>query len=500
MKARSFALGGGLTLIIAILGSLLAISLLVAPLFDAGRHTSPQELLSETKALWHMDEAAGDVVADANGAYDATAYNTQVVEGPFGNAQYFNGLNSYIKTPLGFQGATAVTISMWVRTEPPSQWAEPSEQHDLHIILDTGHDALNSFVVQSEGATYDVFNLYSAGPAAFVLPRGAWSHLVFVINPGKRMRQVYVDGLKSSELISNEVPNFGSIPLFFGKWATEDARFFKGSMSEAAVWDRALNEGEIEKLSDFYRTQMREKVIVYPPRAPLPTPTPMPPPTSVPPSTPAPTPLLPQFPSGVKALWHMDEAEGDGVADANGAYNATAYNTQVVSGPFGNARYFNGLNSYIRARLSFQEAKAVTISLWVKPEPVQSSNSAIVLDTGHDRMTNFVVQATDIPATFVWHSADTDLLFRLNSERWTHLVVIADETNGKLEVYQDGSLLGQKVTKYALQLSSTPLTFGKWATGDARYFKGSMCEVAVWDRVLSADEIKTLFASYQKGG
>jgi hypothetical protein len=494
MKARFHALGEGFTITIAILGSLLAISLLVVPLFDPGRHADPQELLAETKALWHMDEAEGDVVADANGTYNAEAYDTQVVAGPFGKARYFNGLSSYIKTPLSFQGAKAVTISIWLRTEPPSQWAEPGESGDLHIILDTGHDARNNFVVQSEGATYDIFSLYCAGPAVFEMPRGVWSHIVFVIIPQERKRQVYLDGLKSSELISSEVPNFGSIPLVFGKWATEDARYFKGSMCEAAVWGRALSEHEIEALSDFYRTQVRKKEVAYPPPS---TPASASNPASTP--APAPSPLLPQFPSGVKALWHMDEAEGDVIADANGTYNATAYDAQVVTGPFGEARYFNGSNSYIKTSLSFQEAKAVTISLWLKPEPTQSGNVAIVLDAGHDRMTSFVVQTTAITATFVWHSADTDLLFKLNKEGWTFLVVTADVTNGKLEVYQDGSLIEQKVTKYVLQLSSTPLTFGKWATEDARYFKGSMCEAAVWDRVLSAEEIKALFAFYQKG-
>jgi len=501
MKAKFFALRRLLTQrllqIIAILGSLLAISLLVALLVNAGHHTSPQELLAEAKALWHMDEEAGDVIADAYGSYDATSYNTQVVEGPFGNARYFNGLNSYIKTPLSFEGATAVTISLWVRTESPSQWVEPGETQGLHIILDTGHDERNNFVVQSEEATYDLFSLYCAGPAVFEIPRSIWTHLVIVITPEERKRQVYLDGLKSSELTSRDAPNFGSIPLVFGKWATQNARYFKGSMCEAVVWDRALSGSEIEKLSNFYRTQVREKVVAYPP-TPTPPSTPAPP-THTPTPTPTPTPSV--FPSGVKALWHMDEAEGDMIADANGAYDATSYNTQVVEGPFGNARYFNGEDSYIKTPLNFQGATTVTISLWVKPEPVQSGNLAIVFDTGHDRMANFVVQSIDNTATtFAWHSADTDLLFNLNRDQWTHLAVIADATNRKLEVYQDGQLIGQMDTKYALQIDSTPLTFGRFAIWEARYFKGSMCEAAVWDRALSANEIEALFNSYQAGG
>jgi len=498
-KAEFFALRRRLSLrllqITAILGSLLAISLLFTLLVNAGNHTSSQELLAEAKALWHMNEETGDLIADAHGSYDATSYNTQVVEGPFGNARYFNGLNSYIKTPLSFEGARGVTISLWVRTESPSQWVEPGEPHDIHIILDTGHDERNNFVVQSEGATYDLFSLYCAGPAVFEIPRSIWTHLVIVITPEERKRQVYLDGLKSSELISHDAPNFGSIPLVFGKWATQNARYFEGSMCEAVVWDRALSGGEIEKLSNFYRTQVREKVVAYPP-SPTPTATPAPPAY-----TPTPTPTPSVFPSGVKALWHMDEAEGDMIADANGAYDATSYNTQAVEGPFGNAQYFNGEDSYIKTTLNFQGATAVTISLWVKPEPVQSGSLAIVFDTGHDKLINLVLQSINNTATtFAWHSADTDLLFNLNRDRWTHLVVIADATNRRLEVYQDGQFIGQMDTKYELQFDSTPLTFGKFAVGEARYFKGSMCEAAVWDRALSANEMKALFNSYQAGG
>lgn len=202
------------------------------------------------------------------------------------------------------------------------------------------------------------------------------------------------------------------------------------------------------------------------------------------------------------AVWHMDEQEGNFIRDAKGLHNATAYRATIVANPpYGNARYLNGLNAYIQTPLKL--SKDITISLWIKPEKdlwksasavYKDNGHAVILDNGHTGKENFVLQAIDLKYTkFIWHSADEDVPFELPWNEWSHIVVVANSQNNTLQVFLNGELLGESRTKGEFVIDDTPLTIGKWATKDERFFRGMIDEVAVWDRALTRSEIKRLF-------
>lgn len=209
--------------------------------------TSPEQraakLVSKAQAVWHMDEEAGDMVIDAQAKYSATSYNTQIVSGHLKKARYFNGTDSYIKTPLNFSGWTSVTISFWVNPEP-------KEAKDMVIILDNGHDAESNFVVQSPDNTEKTFVLYCAGGNVFFsLSSGSWSYVAIIIDLNSKKLLAYLNGNKVGEAYIPAAPKFGSTPLTFGKHAITNFRYFNGAIDEVAVWDRVLSENEIETLS-----------------------------------------------------------------------------------------------------------------------------------------------------------------------------------------------------------------------------------------------------------
>ncbi|MBI5048520.1 MAG: LamG domain-containing protein [Deltaproteobacteria bacterium] len=206
--------------------------------------------------------------------------------------------------------------------------------------------------------------------------------------------------------------------------------------------------------------------------------------------------------SDAKAVWHMDERDGDLIRDVKGLYNATAYHTKIVANhPPGYARYLNGLNAYIQTPLKL--SKDMTVSLWVKPErdlwesaalTKKRSGHAIMLDNGHTERTNFVLQSSDLEYTkFVWHTADTDVFFELPWNEWSHLVVVANSQDSTLQVFLNGELLGENRTKGEIVIDDTPLTIGKWAVKDKRFFRGMIDEVVIWDRALTKSEIKKVF-------
>ncbi len=214
-------------------------------------------------------------------------------------------------------------------------------------------------------------------------------------------------------------------------------------------------------------------------------------------------PLSPDF---AMSYWHgrkvllLMHMLGIDVSDANGENHAAPHNIENVQGVIGQASYFNGRNASIATSLNFQEWTNITISFWVKPEATETPGPHIILDNGHSTENNFVVQSIDNSETrFMWYCAGGHIEFDLPQQKWTHLIVMANGSNNKLAVYVNGKIQEEANSLYGLNFGSTPLTLGKWATVDARYFKGAIDEVAIWNYPLREDDIKILSESYKQG-
>lgn len=210
------------------------------------------------------------------------------------------------------------------------------------------------------------------------------------------------------------------------------------------------------------------------------------------------TPLL----SNAYAVWNMDpegwhryllnllnsdEVSGTigKIADLRGKYGAMSFRAEIAEGHFGKARYFNGKDSYIQTPVNFQGWKVVTISLWVKPEHKDGDELSVILDNGHDAKNNFAIQSADSSGEkWVWHCSGIDIFFDLPLNKWTHLVVVADGENGIVRVYTNGLKVTEVRSDNKFEFGHTPLTIGKLSKINERYFKGSIDEVIVWDKVI----------------
>lgn len=188
------------------------------------------------------------------------------------------------------------------------------------------------------------------------------------------------------------------------------------------------------------------------------------------------------------AAWNMDDKHGNDIKDYKGAHNAIAANTKPVNRLFGRARYFNGKDSYIETPVNFKGWRAVTISLWVKPEKKSDDTLSVILDNGHDVNSNFVIQSVGIEdknnGKWVWHCNGKDITIKLLFNRWTHLIIVADIKKGVSRVYVDERFAGEINTGEGLEFGAAPLTIGKLARENNRYFQGSIDNVIVLDKAI----------------
>jgi hypothetical protein len=184
--------------------------------------------------------------------------------------------------------------------------------------------------------------------------------------------------------------------------------------------------------------------------------------------------------------------------------NGTVYEAALTNNRFGNSKnayYFSSQNCSPRIEASVNTisiTKALTISIWVK----QVGNGCI-----SPRILDFASSPIDGPGQLQWtfgyqnswavsHAfADTSgvnsNLYSTGPFVWTHLVYSNDGTTCKF--YQDGKLLGTKLFGTGKPILARNLTIGRMNHPAFDAFDGNLDDLGIWNRALTAEEIKFLY-------
>lgn len=147
------------------------------------------------------------------------------------------------------------------------------------------------------------------------------------------------------------------------------------------------------------------------------------------------------------------------------------------------AYVFDGRKSAIALGKWFT-SKAFTVGMWIKAD-VQLGG-AVLIDNNHAHSWNWVCQSSD-PTQNRYAFARAE--FTLPTNKWCHLVLWYDGTN--VVVMIDGVVVARD--KYTFDITSdVDLNLGYWVVDRARYFKGAMDDVVLYDRAIGQDELQGL--------
>ena len=224
------------------------------------------------------------------------------------------------------------------------------------------------------------------------------------------------------------------------------------------------------------------------------------------------------YPTSVKAAlidnlvsyWKLDESSGD-AADSHGANTLT--NTGVVfsAGKINNGADFErgDLTDILTITDTTQTGLDITgdiaISAWLKVEtaPGNTEQYHIVnkfLSTGNQR--SYFFNYSDVGGTkrlqFTAGKGDDseslNVSHDLGTGVWHHIVMSWKATTSTLTVYVDGSSVGTAVGTYTSLFSGTSnFSIGDSQPGAGNIFDGMIDEVGIWSRVLTSDEVTSLY-------
>jgi len=201
----------------------------------------------------------------------------------------------------------------------------------------------------------------------------------------------------------------------------------------------------------------------------------------------------------------FDEGKGGVVIDSsNYGNNGIVHNAKWLSGKFGSALQFNGVDSYVQIpdSPSLDLTGDMTIELWTMPGALQVE-WADILSKHTTNIGGFALEQKYRETneyTFAWSTngvnwacgSITDSV-SLTPNVWQHIAV--SKSGSTVTYYLDGKEAAYCRGNFAGTSKNTlDLTIGKWSTG-ARYYNGIIDEVRIYNRALSAQEINAQYQS-----
>ncbi|MFO1098478.1 MAG: Ig-like domain-containing protein [Xanthobacteraceae bacterium] len=214
---------------------------------------------------------------------------------------------------------------------------------------------------------------------------------------------------------------------------------------------------------------------------------------------------------GLAAAYGFDEGAGTIASDASGHANTANLQNGVawVAGQHGTAASFDGVNDYISIPNSAStniSGNALTISMWINPQPLASGDSVVVgkfwnttmsspyyqygLELGGGNRTDFYIGTSSGPLTAL---NGTTLPFN----QWSYLAITFD--GAQVRTYVNGTLANTQALTASITARGNSMNIGA-DTSTQQIYKGTLDDLRIYSRVLTQTEIQIDMTTPVGGG
>jgi PKD repeat protein len=197
--------------------------------------------------------------------------------------------------------------------------------------------------------------------------------------------------------------------------------------------------------------------------------------------------------NGLVAAYGFEETSGTTVNDASGNSNIGTIKeaVRINTGKYGKALQFDGINDWVTVNDSatLDLTNAMTLEAWVYPQSLTNGGTVLLKEKSGGAVYNlYAYETSDLPV-----SSFNDGSYRVISgtsklpvNQWTHLVATYDGQYQRL--YVNGTQIAQRAQTGLIQQGGILRIGGNSVWGE--YFKGYIDEIRVYNRALTATEVK----------
>jgi hypothetical protein len=286
------------------------------------------------------------------------------------------------------------------------------------------------------------------------LPVGVWKHVVMVHDGAKD--KIFIDGaLKAQKDVAGTL-NPTTKPLGIGYNPIDGGNWFDGALDEVQMYNYALSDADVGNLYTAQAT-------------------------------------FPGTPADLVASYKLNGNGRDNTQFGNDAVPGGASTAVANRHGWGS----NALNGYATAANSIAlQSDYTTISFWVNPSTFPGTGEAFLLSNGGWQERWKVSLPSHGKPVFTTHAngaccSDMDAGTPLALNTWTHVVMVHDGTNDI--IYFNGVKVNEKAVTGALDKTKHPLGIGYDPIDNGSFFDGSLDDVEIYNRALSAVEVAALY-------
>ncbi len=407
-------------------------------------------------AYWKLDDGAGTSAVDSSGnGNTGTLTNgaTFMTGGYYDGGVNFDGSNDLVSAAQATTSNT-FTISAWIY---PTRYGNSDTGNGI-FYQGTGLNLLGTVLWVGTGPTIGTNTLgmrYEGGAIGKannnVISLNAWQQVAVVYSAGTAT--FYVNGVQQGTASGMGSGAPASNLSYLGYWYdyTNAARYFQGSMDDVRVYNRPLSAAEITTLYNWH---------VSPPS------------------------------SGLIDWWKFDESSGTVATDSAGGNTGTILNgpTFTSAGKLAGAVTFDGSTQYVSVgNPASLQLSTATLSAWIKTSNAGTSYRAIVAkgNAWDMYLKDNIFMIYDPGA-----AADRSTGINLADNAWHHVAVAFNSgVASGTTLYIDGVL---KLTT-TLTVGNQTQSFNIASGGGIQDFAGTIDDVRIYNRILSADEVYGIY-------
>jgi hypothetical protein len=447
--------------------------------------------------------ATAGTAADASGnnntgTLTSMSRATSTVEGKIGQALKFNGTSQYINIPhvandILDKLTAPMTISFWVKINNNSNYnglvSKTASEYEVGADFRTGGTALTW--------RSQAYTLGSTWPSYFSGYTGQWVFVTTVVS-GTNVTG-YRNGISQGSVSVGTIAT-GTDDVDIGT-RPSNAFYVSGSLDDLRIYNRALSAQEVKQLYNSGLATINKSTTGL---------------TNTDLTSASSTAL--GNPSGLVGYWPFDgkymtwsSATVGTSTDASGnGNNGTLVNmniaTSTVEGKIGQALSFNGVSTN-NCGINLGRPSVLnitgnfTVSAWIKPS-VSGTNGAIFTigrtNAGAStRSQIYLFGASGQPILGIMLSGPTQKTVQASTSvsANTWYLVTGVYNGSTISIYMNGLFQQSTVASGALQSNgpSDPDSIGYDAGGSNSYYKGSIDDVRLYNRALSATEVQQLY-------
>jgi hypothetical protein len=211
------------------------------------------------------------------------------------------------------------------------------------------------------------------------------------------------------------------------------------------------------------------------------------------------------LPAGAVSAWR---GEGNAL-DSVGGHNGTLQGGMIfAAGEVGQAFGFNGTGGYVRVpdAPSLDLASAVTLEAWINPAVIIPGAFETIIAKSTFPVRNYglwVNTGGGLHLSYI-NSSGVNIGFNtapflIHVGVFTHVAGVIDTAGGVMQVYVNGQLVASQATAGPMAPNTLPLTIGASDAGPSSFFSGLIDEAAVYNRRLSAGEVRDIYLNGSSG-